>query len=341
MAFFTSKKSAVGLDIGTRLIKAVEIEKEGVTPKIVRFASAPVDPAMLSGGEIADLPGLRALIDGLFTQQRFSRGNVVVCVDAKNATLQIEGFPARTPRDLENSLQIWERENIVGADVTCSNALIEKYTDDSGETIHSVLLCWAENRVLQPYMQLFQQLKFGQEVIDIDILATINAVDLSSEYKTTLLIEGGATTTNVMVVENGNLKFLKAVAMGVETIARDAAQTGGKSIADMEKLLRQDGVRIDAPTDEAKAIKAGFDRFTDQLVAEIKSFLVSRKSLKIEKLLVTGGLACVPGFARYLEEVMKKPVEYASLAATGGQPLPDAEKHLYTTALGLALRGLA
>lgn len=340
MAFFSSKKSAVGLDIGAKLVKAVEVEKEGITPKIVRFATATVDPSMIRDGEIADANALRALIDGMFRQHRFGTGNVVVCVDAKCASMAIEGFPARTPRDLESSLKIWERENIAG-DVSFSSAPLEKTTDDSGETVHSVLLCWADNRVLEPYMQLFRQLKFGQEVIDIDILATMNALDLASEYKTSLLIEGGATTTNIMIVEGGVLKFLKAVSMGVETILRDAGAGSGVPAGDLERDLRAYGVRAEPPDDAGRAIKGAFDRYCDQIIAEIKPFLVAKKTIKIEKILLTGGLACVMGFGKYLEGIMKKPVDYAAHVQTGGAALPEAERHVYTTALGLAIRGIA
>lgn len=340
MVFFSSKKNAVGLDIGSKFVKAVEVEKEGMTPKILRFAAAQVDPSMIRDGEIGDMNALRALIDGMFRQHRFSTANVVVCVDAKCASMAIEGFPARTPRDLETSLKIWERENIAG-NVSFSSATLEKYADDSGETIHSVLLCWADNRVLEPYMQLFRQLKFGQEVIDIDILATMNALDLASEYKTSLLIEGGATTTNVMVVENGILKFLKVISMGSETILRDAAAGSGLQLSEMERELKGGGVRLDPPDDAGKAVKAAFDRFSDQIIAEIKACLVARKNIKIEKILLTGGLSCVAGFAKYLEAVMKKPVDYAAHVQTGGAAIPDAERHIYTTALGLAIRGIA
>jgi len=209
-------------------------------------------------------------------------------------------------------------------------------------------LVWAERTIVEPYQKLCEKLGYRDFVIEVDHFGTYNGIDFSSEYVKVLLIEGGAFTTNIAILDGGVVKYLSNI---------------GEGIMDMVKRF---STRLDISPEEGMVLvrSEGFGggygdeylRICDEIKTRIRRFLPSERKEElaatsrrrrrqrsrdgVSHILLAGGLAHIPGSDRYIGEKFSIETDMVELQNYEGKPLPSDEKYLYTTALGLALQGL-
>lgn len=344
MALFGRKKTTVGLDIGSGLIKVAVIDHGKSQPELVRVAITPLLADAIVEGEIMD-PGIVAdAITACLQEAGVTSKDVVTAVGGRDVIIkkiQIERVKEAQARELMR----WEAEQHVPFDMESVELDFQILDPDGTDPEMSVLLVAAKRELVEAKVRVLADAGLNAVAVDVDAFALHNAFELNHPDAmggVVALVNIGHEVTNVNIVEDG-----------VPILTRDIS-SGTRRM--LEDLQRDRGLG----SDEASALLQGFDR-SEHLDAVLESrgeeiavgveralaFLSSssRNSAQVRTVYVCGGGARVPGLLDVIGNRLRLPVEaanpLANLVVRDGafeSLVTDQVASLLMLPLGLALR---
>ena len=344
MALFGRKKTTVGLDIGSGLIKVAVIDHSKSQPELVRVAITPLLADAIVEGEIMD-PGIVAdAITACLLEAGVTTKDVVTAVGGRDVIIkkiQIERVKEAQARELMR----WEAEQHVPFDMESVELDFQILDPDGTDPEMSVLLVAAKRELVEAKVRVLGDAGLNAVAVDVDAFALHNAFELNhpdAMSGTVALVNIGHEVTNVNIVEEG-----------VPILTRDLP-TGTRRMR--EDLQRERGLG----SEEAAALLQGFDR-SEHLDAVLETrgeeiavgveraaaFLASssRSGGGVSSVYVCGGGSRVPGLVDALADRLRLPVLAANPLANfvirdGAfeSLVTDEVAPLLMLPLGLALR---
>lgn len=218
----------VGVDIGTRQIKAVLLEQSGDGYALQGYACEPITKNAFQEREIKDFEPLSIALKKLKKTLNTRVKQVAVAVAGSSVISKVVYMePDQNDFELENQIEI-------EADSLIPYPLEEVYLDfeELGEsTTHvgkvDVLLTAAHKDQVDARLVLVREASFEPKVVDVEGYALGNAIDFfypgQEEDKPVCCINVGASLLQVCVVQNGNVTYSKEHAFGLNSLINDLA----------------------------------------------------------------------------------------------------------------------
>jgi len=344
---FGKSKSVVGLDIGSSAVKAVELKASGKTFKVVAFAMEPVPPDSIVDGAIIDGGAVAEAIKRLFAQKAFKTKEVAASLSGNAVIVKKISLPVMTEQELSDSIY-WEAEQYIPfdiQDVSLDYQVLDSGTGPDGKGTMEVLLVAAKKEKIADYTSVITQAGRQAVVVDVDAFALQNAYEANygPGPSVVVLLNAGASATNVNIVSNGQSLFTRDLSLGGNTYT--------------EAVQRE----LNLPFEAAEAAKKGlpveghaFDdvrpvlhAVTENLLLEIQKtfdfYKATAASDQIDRIVLSGGASAVDGFADALADRFGVDVEHFDPFRQVAFEKPPAENvaELAATAavaVGLALR---
>ena len=347
MGLFGRKKTTVGLDIGSGLIKVVVIDHSKSEPELTKVAITPLLADAIVEGEIMDPGIVSEAITATLEAAGVKSKAVVTAVGGRDVIIkkiQIERVKEQQARELMR----WEAEQHVPFDME-SVELDFQILDPADEGLEmNVLLVAAKRELVETKLRLLTDAGLHPGIVDVDAFALHNAFELN--YPDAMsgvvgLINIGHEVTNINILDDGVPLLTRDITVGTRRFRED--------------LQREQGVG----NDQADAMLQGFDRST-QLDAVIESrgeeiavgieraaaFLASssRTGSRMKAVYTCGGGARIPGLNEALAARLGLTVEQANplanLKVRDGafdSLVTDEVAPLLMLPIGLALRQVA
>lgn len=351
---------AVGLDVGRRLLKLAVASGSGKSFKVVKFV---VEPMPDGTGPEADGEAVEAArvetIRRVFAEHGLRKHDVCVSFDAGTTVFRDVNVPFREADQIRKIVR-FEAENHL-----------------HGRAIEDVIVNWVKtgdtkegSQILvmaAPKAELAQRLgtlrRAGIEPASVDLDATAfytacAAVGVVAEHPDAVLLEIGARTTNLVLVDGGRLRAIRSFLVGADSVS--AALEGDLSLPHGEAARRAlaagpgDGDLLVPPPPlddtgksaahlEADAAAARREEFVRKLQREIMRSITSARAVNTPtRVLVAGGGSLLPGLASSLAERLGLPVEPIGMLGRLGVTAEGADPRLADavapTAVGCALR---
>jgi len=347
MGIFGRKKTTVGLDIGSGLVKVVVIDHSKAEPELTRVAITPLLADAIVEGEIMD-PGIVAeAISATLAAAGVKTKSVVTAVGGRDVIIkkiQIERVKEQQARELMR----WEAEQHVPFDME-SVELDFQILDPADEGLEmNVLLVAAKRELVETKLRLLTDAGLNPGIVDVDAFALHNAFELN--YPDAMqgvvgLVNIGHEVTNINILDDGVPLLTRDITVGTRRFRED--------------LQREQGVA----TEQADAMLQGFDR-SPQLDAVIESrgeeiavgieraaaFLASssRTGARMKAVYTCGGGSRIPGLNEALAARLQLTVEQANPLANlrvrdgaFASLVTDEVAPLLMLPIGLALRQVA
>lgn len=353
------KNQLVGLDIGSRAVKLVEIDhsKRGRILKNFGIIGLPRDAIV--EGTIKEMEIVSSAIKTLCRNLKVKNRDVATSISGYSVIVKKISISDRNESEMEKTIQS-EAEQYIPFDINDVNLDFDILTaedqtgqEKEGEKEKSrqmeVMLVAAKKEIVEDYVNLLQLSGLNPAVLDVDAFALQNAFEVSASEP-----EGCYALVNVGAEELG----INAIKNGASIFSRDSSY-GGNQIT--EAIMSE----FDVDFEEAEKIKLGGKKVEDgkpqleeiftsvlsEWAQEIKRALdfltTTYPEESIEKILLSGGSSRVPGFSKYLELETTLPVEelnpFASLIVN--EKAFDSKYLSYMAAqagvaVGLALRSI-
>ena len=331
------KEIRIGLDIGARLIKALELVQEGDRQKLAKIHVVEVDtPSTRERTSKA--------LKTLFEKLQPSTKEVNISLAAPSAIVRFISMPKMTKEDLKNSLR-FEAEKYIPfniSEVFIDASILEGATD--GRKDMRVLLAAAKKDTVDSRIAALKELGSSVSVIDIDGFACFNALCNSlgpfDSAKSVALLNIGYTQTNVIIAQGMSPFFTRDIQIGARDIARAISGHLEVEEKDSDKLIFDPGDKAPQVFEAAKSVLSDL---TDELRLSF-GYYENQHGKSINEMYMSGGVARLDGILNYLEENFGiKPMTWDPFSKFEINPDIDAKsleplRTQFAVAAGLAIR---
>lgn len=334
----------VGLDIGTKTIKIVELEKDGSSfslsaSGIVGFLGNPVERIV----DDKEMATFAQIIKKLHTETGATGHDVALSIPEQGAFTRTVSFPLLTDAEISSAVK-WELEQYIpipAAEAISQHIILERNEKSSPPSV-LVLLVAAPRVLVEKYTRLVQMAGLNPIAVETELIALTRV--LSPPDKTVLLMDLGANSTDIAIAHNSLLCFSRSIPLAGEAFTRAVSQVLGVNATQAEEYKKTYGF---VSTQLEGKVKGALDPVLRLIVDEVKkaiSFYQSeQKGEAPTAIQVSGGTSGMPQIITGLTELLGIEVSIANPFAkvkidpvTAKKLAPYAP--LYSVATGLAMR---
>ncbi|MCM8758657.1 MAG: pilus assembly protein PilM [Candidatus Omnitrophica bacterium] len=177
-------------------------------------------------------------------------------------------------------------------------------------------------------------------IMDIGSIALVNCyLTLSKEKVIPLIINAGASHTDMAIVDQDGFVFVREIDFGGDLVNREITRLKKISLLEAEQLKRSGLFNNEIE----KIVKDISFEAMQEILTSLKYF-ETRTGKKIEKFLLTGGSSRLPGFIKIIEDSLGIPgemwVPMKNLYQHCKTDEPECAEVCFTPALGLVVRKL-
>lgn len=223
--FRKKARQLIGLDIGTRFVKAVLLEKDGEQYKVINFACESIIGNAFADREIKDFDPISNALRKVKVSLKSKNKEVAVAVSGSSVISKIVFMePDQTDFELEGQIEI-------EADSLIPYPLEEVYLDfeelgpsESHSGKVEVLLSAAHKDMVDTRTTLLREVQLEPVVMDIEGYALGSALLLFGQTDTekpTVCINIGASLLQVTVVNDGQVTYSKEHVFGMDSLISD------------------------------------------------------------------------------------------------------------------------
>jgi len=347
MALFGRKKTTVGLDIGSGLIKVAVIDHSKGEPELVRVAIVPLLADAIVEGEVMDTTIVAEAIQGAIAAAGVKTKQVVTAVGGRDVIIkkiQIERVKEQQARELMR----WEAEQHVPFDMESVELDFQILDPDDEGMDMSVLLVAAKRELIESKMRVLTDAGLEPSLVDVDAFALHNAFEINypdAMQGVVALVNIGHEVTNINILDNGVPILTRDLTVGTRRFREDLQRERGLNGDQAEDLLRgyDRTPDLDAVLDSrGEEIAVGIERAIAFLASS------SRTGGQVETVFLSGGGSRIPGIAGMLGDRLRLRVEHANplanLRVRDGaleSLVTDEVAPLLMLPIGLALRQVA
>lgn len=344
----------LGVDIGTLGIKIVELAMESGKPRLTTYGYAEASAGNTDLSALADPVSVANTIKRVCKDAGVRAKKVVAALPASEVfhTIISIPIPATPTEDLRPAIEAQAKkvfplpiEEMVLDSVILDKELLKSGGKEEGkrekERFIRIFLTGAPKTLIQKYLDVFA--KTGLELVSLEteVMSLVRAL-ASDEDAQIMIIDMGGKRTNV-IISDGGIPFLtRGIKGGGEEITKALAKSMGIAEADAELAKRDLGfgdAALPRPLQDALQPLVHEMRYALQMYAE-QAFHDHRS---VEKILITGGSAHLPGIDPYVTSALNVNVyignPWARIAvAPEARPILEEVGPRLCVAAGLALR---
>lgn len=341
-------RSSVGIDIGTSSLKVVELSRWGSRKSLKNygeiqssvlydkpFRTFEKNTLILSSEDISR--AIRAILQ----ETKIETRSAVFSIPDFSSFFTYFELPLMTKEELPQAVQYEARKHvpIPFAEVTFDWQVIEK-PPASSKAPFKILLVAVPNEVINQYQEIAKGANLKLSALEAEVFGLIRSF-LKDEKVPAVVLDMGAQTTTINLVWKGQLRNSHGIDIAGNGFTERISQSllidffKAQELKSQKGLLSQDIMSILSP-------------LIDMIVTEIQNITQTfeeREGVKIEKIVLGGGSARMPGLKEYLEKNLGKEAEILDPFRSLFAP-PILESTLkemgpgYAVAVGMALRGL-
>lgn len=351
--FAKKEKSVLGVDIGSSSLKVVQLRKEHGQVVLETYGELALGP--YGGSEVGQATNLSAeqitetLID-LLREARVTTKSCGVSIPYARSLLTLIELPRRSSAKEQKTVIELEARKYVP--VPLSEVQLDWFivpdTDPSkspeGEVTQSGKISVLLVAVHNDELSLLQSVALGAGLeasfYEIEIFSTIRAV-VNESVKPVMILDVGAASTKIYVVEHGVVALSHAISAGSQDITRAIAVSGNVSIARAELLKKKEGLADGGALGSPELV------FT-RIFAEVRRVLIQYETARrksISAIVLTGGGGVTRELSAYAKNIFSIDVQVADPFAKTEAPafMRSVLQNIgpeFAVAVGLALRKL-
>ncbi len=301
---FRRSKSIVGLDLGSSVVKAIELSLEGPEPVITGFNRVEIP----QGGSL-DEAVVTLLREGKFKSKR-----VVTSVSGQSVVVRYVPMVKMSDSDLQQAIR-FEADKYLPFDLDevqldCQSLeRVSEATKAEGETedeLMTVLLAACKTAAIEYNVNLCLSQGLTPAAVDVDLFALANAWELcglpdvgdETDEQAMALVDVGSERTSINVLCGGETCFSREINIGGADMTQAIARRMGVELYEAEAIKRA----CDGNENEVNgAIAPVLEDLANEISLSL-DYVEHHEGVMVAETLLSGGGVLAPGAARYIEQ---------------------------------------
>jgi type IV pilus assembly protein PilM len=319
MGIAFSRYSAIGLDVGSRMVKAVQLSRGGHGPRLAACASFPRvgTEAIPTAAELRD-------VLSILRRQGFAGRDVVIAAPGEKLRSGILELPAKAAGLPMEQIARAEFGRVHKMDVNAAELSWWELPASSRAAKGTVVMAVAYPHAdAEPHVSAFEEAGFRIRAVDTPTSALARGcLPLMAGRRSFGVLDVGAAAAVLVLVRDGIVVYERRIAdAGTDRLLTtlDARLGAGREAAD--HVMREVGLsqpdQTGGAADRFSAARELIARHVDTTVAEVRRTLAYAShqyaDAAVETLLLCGGGACMPGLREYVAANVETAVQVAAL----------------------------
>lgn len=339
---FHKDKPIAGLDISTTGIKIMAVNLKRMT--VLGYGSIDLDPAKVQEALNGNGDFLAEALKTLLKERlrgHLPSEQVVMSVPTSRTFSRIMVVPPESQKDIKESVQLEVEQYIP---VAAGELYIDYQVLEHAQSGINVLVSAVPKKIVDGLTEICNKAGLAAVMVEPSINSAARLIKLTEEgHLPSIIIDIGAATSDIGLLDNGTIRLTGSVAAGGHTFTLRISESLKISLEEAHQLKVHSGL---GPGPNQSKLKLALEGSLGQIVSEVRKIIryynerIGVKT-KIEQIIVVGGGSNVPGIGEIITDTMLMPARVASPWSAlkfGGLEVPGAGfKQRYITAAGLAI----
>jgi len=361
---FRKNKSVLGIDISSSSIKVVQVRLEKGRSILETYGELALGPYTgLERGQSTNLPLEKmsgALID-LIRESNVTSKDCGVAIPMSSSLINVIEMPNVSDNKLKTMVPIEMRKYIPVpiSEVIMDWRVVPKESEllksgdlnnESGESKKNqgvekkeVFVVAIHKETIENYSEIIKNAKLAPTFFEIEIFSTLRTV-LTKPGESIMVVDFGAATTKVYVIESGIVRDSHIINKGSQDITVSISKALGVSMAEAEKIKRENGL-IEDTSDHSYQVSS---LVVDGILSEANRVLLNYQkqfNKNVSKAVLSGGGSILKGMIEIssknlsTEVIISDPFSNLEYPAFLEKTLKMAGPE-FAVAIGVALRKL-
>ncbi len=344
---FSKKDNLVGLDIGSRSIKAAEISESKRGRELKRFGITEIPHGAIEDGTINDPETLAESIRQLFKAYNIKERNVAISIGGYSVIVKKIAVQTMDEAQLQETIH-FEAEQYIPFDISDVNLDFQILGEnETNPNQMNVFLVAAKKEMVNDYVNLANLAGLNPCIVDVEAFALQNTFEANYDTGNVniALIDIGASKTSLNILKGNNSVFMRDVSLGCMQINQKVISLIDCSYDEAEQLkYGGDSNRLSA--DDLKGIISSVVAdWCTEIRRALDFFYSTYPDDQIKRIILSGGGANVADFRDLLAVEASAEVEtinpFKNLYVDDDQFDPEFIKQIAPQAAittGLAIR---
>ncbi|MBI2100516.1 MAG: type IV pilus assembly protein PilM [Candidatus Vogelbacteria bacterium] len=344
----------IGLDLGHSSVKAVQLRREKGRVILETYGEMAVGPyGDLAVGQVSNLTSVKMaeLIGDLFREANITARAVSLAIPLRSSLLLIIDLPQLNSSQLDKVIPIEARKYIP---VPISEVELDWWVipqPSRSETTPAieakkveVLIAAIHKEVINQYTEHLKSLQLSPAFFEIETFSAIRSI-FSGERGATVILDLGAGTTKLAIVDQGIVRISHTISKGAQDITLAISRSLGLEFAKAEEIKRSVGLLERYEGQNIAGLASAIIEYIFAEAHKVLTIYQTRQRRSVEKVILIGNGALLTGLVELAGQSFEVPV-------TLGLPFAKVEYPTFlegvlsktgpgfAVAVGLALRHL-
>ncbi len=339
-------KDVIGIDIGMRSIKIVQLKKTKGLPQLAGFILIEIPENYIISGIITEPEKLAAIIKEQIAKKGWgdlSGRRVNTSLPESRIFTRILTLPRMDKKEMNDAI-MWEATQYIPISLTDLYLDWKVIGENAADPKKDDIVFAATPKIIvSSYLQLFELLGLEVMGVETNMTAVTRAIiPRNAISETVLVIDIGAKTTNIAI-------FDEVVRVTGSTLV------GGEDFVEhinerlKVRLKKEEEIDYSIYAKEDLKLEETVNEDLEQIIQEISHMLqYYAEKINIEdtikKVILCGGSASLPGLPEYFTNKLQKMTivgdPWVNVSSFPIRPISKNDSLFYTNAIGLALAGI-
>lgn len=340
-------KGIIGLDIGSRHIKVVQLNEVSDGYQLERIGIATLQPELIVDGSILDSLRVVEAIKELIANSDIRVKDTVLSVSGHSSVITKRiTLPQMTDEELDESIK-FEAEQYIPFDIEDVDVDFQILGRRAEEGQMDVLVIAVKKDKINEYVTVVKDAGLKPVIVDVDVFALENVYETNYEIipeENIALITIGASTINMNILKDGVSVFTRDSSIGGNVLTEALQKEFTISYDNAEKLKRGEAVEGISQEDVSSVLISTSEEIIAEISRSFDYFRSTTSNEDVNEVIFSGGGALIKDFAPLLSERLGVGVQL--IEPFRNIDIPDKFDKGYlkkiesivTIAVGLALR---
>ena len=308
---FGKKDHLVGLDIGSRSIKAAQIEgsKNGSTLK--HFGIVDIAHGAIEEGTINEPETVAESIRQLFKSYNIKESNVAVSIGGYSVIVKKINVQTMAEEQLQETIH-FEAEQYIPFDISDVNLDFQILGEnESNPNQMNVFLVAAKKEMVNDYINLVTLAGLNPCIVDVEAFALQNAFETNYNFENEniALIDIGASKTSLNILKDNSSVFMRDVSLGCGQINQKIMSLIECTFEEAEQLKYGDDPEKLTPDDLKGIVSSVVADWCTEIRRALDFFYSTYPEDQIKRIILSGGGANIGEFCELLATEASAEVE--------------------------------
>lgn len=308
---FGKKENLVGLDIGSRSIKAAQIVDSKRGQMLKHFGMVDIAHGAIEEGTINDPESVAQSIQQLFKSNSIKQNNVAVSIGGYSVIVKKINVQTMAEEQLQETIH-FEAEQYIPFDISDVNLDFQILGEDENNSNQmNVFLVAAKKEMVNDYINLVNLAGLNPCIVDVEAFALQNTFESNYDAQddNIALIDIGASKTSLNILKGSSSVFMRDVSLGCGQINQKIMSLTECTFEEAEQLkYGEDSDRL-TPEDLKGIVSSVVADWCTEIRRALDFFYSTYPEDQIKRIILSGGGANISEFRQLLATEASAEVE--------------------------------